>query len=162
MIGQKNKPFVGLRVVIPNPAKRLGIALDLIISGLSDDLIASQTDGFVDGLRVQPLIVEIAFGPCYKDGLVLMNPVEMGEIEVSAIHHIDRIRLGNHVIEDIDIAYFPVGDLDKYRDISLLCNDRGTGSHIFETHGVEEIPSTQKRRFGLDSLVISHPFRDWK
>ena len=53
-----------------------------------------------------------------------MEAVETLEVEVAAVHDVERARLGNQHVEDIDIVQFAVGDVDKARNRSAQVEQR--------------------------------------
>lgn len=102
-----------LGVEVPNAAEGFGVSLRGIESFQPDDLIAAQSGGSVDRLRRQAGILQIGFGPDHKDGLVLMDTVETGEIEIPSVHHINGSGFENQVVQDIDVVNFSFGDANK-------------------------------------------------
>ena len=60
---------------------------------------------------------KIAFRPRDKTGRGLIYSVKPGKISIAVVHQINRQRLENEFVEDIDIARFAIGDSNESRQI---------------------------------------------
>src|SRR5678815_2561805 len=83
---------------------------------------APRTDPYVRSYwpRVHALEFEIGFGAGDEEAGGLMEL----EVEVTALHDIERARLGNQHIEDVDFMQFAGGDVDEARNRSTQVEQR--------------------------------------
>lgn len=116
IIGQEDQVAVVLPIVEPDPAQLVGESVVGIETRKDNGLIADQVRRFIDGPRIQPTALKIRFGADDKEGLALMNDVEAGKIEITAVEDVETAGLGNQVIQNPDIMHFPVCYLDKRGD----------------------------------------------
>ena len=72
-------------------------------------MIRDQSGGFVDGVRIEPSELEIAFGANHKESQGLMEPIKTLEIEVAAIQDVEGTRLRDEIVQDIDVVDFSLG-----------------------------------------------------
>jgi len=107
-----------LDIVERNAAKRDGIRPRRLQSRQDNGLIAAETRRFVDFAVCATRTVEIPFAACDKEGRRQRKTIESLEIDVAAIHHVKRPRLDRQLVEDVDIVHFPVGNVDKARDVA--------------------------------------------
>jgi len=94
MVGQERKFLLGVRVVEADTTEvlRVGLAAPKTVEpdGLvTDDAVASITRG-----RVEAAGIHIGLGTRHEECSCEMQLVEPGEIEVAAVHDINRSRLG--------------------------------------------------------------------
>jgi len=55
---------------------------------------------------------------------VRLEPVEAGEIDVTAIHDVEGARLDGQMIERLDIVHFPVGNMDETGNVATQVDQR--------------------------------------
>ena len=53
-----------------------------------------------------------------KESQVLLKDIEAGEIDVAAVHHVERGRLHRQVVERFDIGHFARGNVDETGDVA--------------------------------------------
>jgi len=116
VIGQKDQVSVVLPVIEPDTPQLFGKSGAGIETRKDNGLIAEQVGRLIDGAGVQPTASQIRLGSDDKKGLVLMNVIEAGKIEIGAVEDVKTSGLGYQVIQDPDIMHFPVCYLDKRRD----------------------------------------------
>jgi len=64
-------------------------------------------------MRVKTLEIEITFGASDKEPLALIDPVESSEINIGAIHNVNRSGFDDEFIQDVNIMRFPLGYKDE-------------------------------------------------
>jgi hypothetical protein len=121
IVGQKSEVPTVLSVVEANPTDCVGVVGLGFEAGQGDFLIAPQVRGFVDGLRRDSARLEIRFGPDDEKGMVLMEGVESGEVQISSVQDIEGTRLEREIVEDPNIVCFSFCDMDKswYRSLQV-------------------------------------------
>src|SRR5712664_490765 len=65
-------------------------------------------------MRIAAAEAEVVLGPNDEESQRQVQAIEALEIDVAAIHHDERTRLGPHDIEEIDIVKQGLGNGDKY------------------------------------------------
>src|SRR5271155_1282777 len=132
VVGQKDQRLVGLGVLEADASQRRFEALAGVEASEQDRLIANQSSGAVDGMRIAPSGLEIRFAAGYEEAADLVEPVQALEVEEAPIHDVERAGLGQELIEDIDLVHLAVANKDKGRDIAAQIEqrvqfDRGLG-----------------------------------
>ena len=84
-----------------------------------DNLIALDAGRFVDWLRVEACFAEVPFRSRDKERRRLMDFVQAGKIQITAIHNVYSSRLYEQLVEDIDIVNFPRGNDHHRRNVSM-------------------------------------------
>src|SRR5439155_5097692 len=118
------QPAHGLHVVEPDAAQGSGGRLGRLHARQPDGAIAPQAGRLVDGTSRSAGPVEIAFGPRHKQCGTNRQSVQSHEVDVAAIHHVERARLDEQVIEDVDVVRFSVSDPHKTGDIASQVQQR--------------------------------------
>jgi hypothetical protein len=67
-------------------------------------------------VRGSPGVIEVAFGPGYKECRVLCEPVEASKVDVATVHDIDCGWFEDQLIQEGDIVNFPMSDTDHARN----------------------------------------------
>lgn len=116
VVGQKDQSLSGLRVFQSNSSERAGVALSRVEPGQGNLLIANQPKGLVDRLRSHPFVLQRLLGPRDKKRTGLVDRKQSLEIDIGAIHHVERTRLGPEQVQDVDIVQQAVGDQHKRWD----------------------------------------------
>src|SRR5437899_7773629 len=79
----------------------------------SDGLVADDPGAAIDGSRIDAMGVEIRLGAGYKEGACLMQDVEPLEIQIPAIHHVNRTGFRDQQVEDIDVVQLSIGNVNE-------------------------------------------------
>ncbi len=124
IVGDKDEVLASFGIVIMNAPKRLGVIPGRLDARENNSLIGSQPRRFVDGMRIAPLELKVAFGPCHEEGEGLMHRIETGEVDVSAIHDVEGTWFGKQNVENAHIPHFPVGNVDKLGDAAPKIEQR--------------------------------------
>ncbi len=109
VVGQEHEALLSEGIDITNPAKALGVAS--FGNGVveTDNLIALQAGGFVDGLGANPLAIEALPGSGNEEGAGLMQMIESPEIQVAAIHQVNGAGFPDQLIENVDLVNLSAG-----------------------------------------------------
>ncbi len=81
-------------------------------------MIADQTGGFVDLVRVTALNLEIGFGADHKETANFVQSPQTLEVDVPTVHDVESTRFGNQFVEDVDLVPLAIADPNKRRDIA--------------------------------------------
>ena len=68
--------------------------------------------------------IEPLAGAGHKKGGGLVNSVESGKVQVAAIHHVDRPRFEDQLIENVDFVSLARGDNDHGRNAAAQIQKR--------------------------------------
>ena len=118
VVRQKHKPLSRHAIDICDSSQQDGIAIPAFHARQSDARIASQSRSRID-LSMFPVIErEILFGPRDEEGHRFGEPEQPGEIDVSAVHDIERARLDRQIVQRVHVGHLPGGNMDKTRDIA--------------------------------------------
>src|SRR6267143_1164351 len=104
VVGQKDESLIGLRVEITNTAQLFGIAFAGYGIDERNSLIADDSRSSVYWLRVESLEIETLSGPGDKEAGSEVQFVQAREIEVTAIHHIERAGFEAELIQNVDLV----------------------------------------------------------
>ncbi len=118
VVGEKVEGLVGLAIVEFDSSKWLRIGVLGGGSGQHDRLIASQSMGVVDGMRVSALVPGIALGANDEECPRLRECEQSLEVQIPAIHDVECARLWEKDIEDVDIVQLAIRDMEKGRNIA--------------------------------------------
>ena len=93
-------------------------------TGKNDGLIADQSRGAVDGMRITTLSLEIRFAAGHEEAAGFVKAVQPLEVEIAAIHDVERAGLGQQLIEDVDLVHLAVADVEEGRDVAAQIEQR--------------------------------------
>jgi hypothetical protein len=132
VVGEKNKQAVVGRVVKFDAAKFGRIIAPSIEPGGAHGLVAAHTGAEVDRMGIEPGQALSLLGPRDKKGSRPDDAIKACEIEIAAIHEIERARLEDQMIEPVYLVDIAGRDMDRHRDRSPQIElgvdlDRGFG-----------------------------------
>src|SRR6266571_7458344 len=104
VVGQKDESLIRLRVEITNAAQLFGIAFAGHRIDERNSLIADHSRSSVYWLRVESLEIEPLSGTGDKEASSEVQFVQAREIEVTAIHHIERAGFEAELIQNVDLV----------------------------------------------------------
>lgn len=116
LIGQEGQRLTGLWIDVSDSSQFGGIIRFAFVDAQSNDLIAAQATGLVDGIGLADVEAEIAFGSCDKEGSSLFDTMKSGEVDVSTIHYINASSFDQDLVEYVHVVDTPLCDADEYRD----------------------------------------------
>ena len=92
VVGQEDKPPVVLGIVKRNATKWVGIQPRRLPASQDDCLIAPQSRRLGDGATSTPCKIEASFGSRHEERRTSREPMKTAKIDVSSIHHVERVR----------------------------------------------------------------------
>ena len=112
-VGEKDQGLSRLGILETNTPKENRKILLRVKPRQFDCLVADNPFGTVAWRGIHPPEIHIRFGAGDEESARLMKPKKPREIQIGAIHDIDRRRLRNQKIEGVDIVEFSVGHMKK-------------------------------------------------
>lgn len=104
VVGQEDQRLAGFGITVADAADRGGI-IDL---GLRSDgkhgLVKTQAGGFVHRPGVSAGVEEKFLGASDEESARLVEPMESGEVEITAIHDVVDARLPDQLVEEIHVV----------------------------------------------------------
>jgi hypothetical protein len=82
-------------------------------------LVETQTGGFVHEPGVTAGATKVLFGTGDEESAALMEAMPSGEVEVAAIHDVERASFPDQLVEDIDVMNTARGDNDDGRKVAV-------------------------------------------
>ena len=112
VVGQEDQGFAAHRIAIADPAQRVRIIQLGSDAGHHDGLVKTQAGGFVHRPGVAAGVTEVLLGAGDEKSPALMQPMPPGEVEVAAIHDIERAGFPDQLVEDVHVMHTACGDND--------------------------------------------------
>ena len=113
VVGEKHQGPLLFDVVEADAAHFVGVVGGAALTGERDGLVATHATGHVDGVRVESAKVHALLGPDDEERPGALQAMESLEIEIAAIHDIERARLEEQLVEPVDFVPFSLGDRDE-------------------------------------------------
>ena len=119
VVGQEDQHLAGDGIAIADAAQRVGIIVLGSRAGHHDGLVERQAGGFVHGPGVTPGTTEVLPGAGDEESPALMQPMPPGEVEVAAIHDVERASFPDQLVEDVDVMNTACRDNDDGGKVAL-------------------------------------------
>ena len=119
VVGQKDQHLAGFGIAITDASQGGGIIVLGIQAGHHDSLIKPQAGDFIHGPGVTAGAAEVLFGAGDEKSATLVDAIPAGEVEIAAIHHVERTSVPDHLVEDVDIMNTASGDNDDGGKVAL-------------------------------------------
>ena len=116
LIGQEGQRLTRLRIDVSDMPQLGGIIHFAFGNAQSDDLIATQTTGAVDGIGLADVEAKIAYIPGHEEGLGLLDTVKSGKVDVSTIQYINASGFECNLVQNVHVVDTPLGDADEHGD----------------------------------------------
>ena len=101
-------------------AVQIGVRTALGVQpGEPHGLVKTQAGSFVHGARVTAGAAEVLFGAGDKEGPALVEAMPAGEVEIAAIHDVERAGFPDELVEDVDVMHPAGGDNDDGGKVAL-------------------------------------------
>jgi len=118
VVGQKDQRPAALGIFETNTSERFWKSFLRVKNREHHRLIADQTGGSIHWMGIAALDLEVGLAASHEEAAGLVNPMESLEIEIAAIHDVERTGLGQQLIEDIDLVHLAIADVEEGRDIA--------------------------------------------
>ena len=119
VVGQKDQRLAGFWIAIADAAHGDGIIVLGVQPGEHHGLVETQAGVFVHGTGVTAGAAEVLFGAGDEESTALVEAMPAGEVEVAAIHDVERAGFPDELVEDIDVMHTARGDNDDGGKVAL-------------------------------------------
>src|SRR5205823_12165294 len=113
----------------------------------NDNVIGSDAGSLVYRMGVSALDQDIGLGAHNEEGRAKREDVKTLEIQVAAIHDVERSGLRRNLVEDVDVMHFAVGNADKRGDIAMEVEQR---VHLHGAFVATELRPRKQRQAEID------------
>ena len=87
-------------------------------------LVADDARRAVYRQRVSSSEAQIRLGSCHEEAACLVQAMQSGEVEIAAIHDVERAGLGNDLVENVHIVQLAIADMDEAWDVAAQVEQR--------------------------------------
>src|SRR5664279_5172648 len=115
LIRQEDEPAALVQIVEANTAKRIRIVFRRGCGREHESVIGAQPSALVNGPRLTPS-QDAGLGAGYEECAATMEGMETPEVQVAAVHHVERTGFRKHPIENIHVMKFSIGSLNESWD----------------------------------------------
>ena len=106
-----------------------------------------MTPRAIGGGRIHPVRLEVGFGAGDEKRTGLVQPIQTGEIDITAVHDIDRASLRHQHIERMHIVQLAIGNMDETRDVAAQIEQC---VHLHRGLGRSEMRPWEQRQAQID------------
>ena len=148
VVGQKDQRRAGFRVTIADAAQWVGIVSLGVKAGGDHRLIEAPSGGFVHRPRVTAGATEVLLGAGDEESAALMEAMPPGEVEVAAIHDIERAGFPDQLVENVDVVDTARRDNDDRGKVAMQ-GQQGVefdGGFVLPKRGPREQRETEVNR----------------
>ncbi len=124
IVGQEHQGISGFRVFEADAPQLLGVVPRDVVTFQDNALVADDARAAIGRHRVHPARIHAALGSCHKERRRLMQCEQASEIQIPAIHDIERTGFEGQHVEHIDLVHLAVRDMDEGWDIASQVQQR--------------------------------------
>lgn len=124
VIGQEDQRARLLDVVEADAAQRLRVTLLGVKASQPNRLVAPQTTRGIHGPTFDDVELQVRFAADDEEGTGLREATQAREIQIAAIHHIDRSGLERQIVQEVDLVDRALGQSDKRGDRAAQIQER--------------------------------------
>ena len=151
LVGEEDERLAGLGVFESNPAQMRGVVLLRVEAVERNRLIANNAGRAIGLRRIDAMEVHVRLGPRDEESAGQLQNVKASEIDVAAIHDVDRTRLRHQQVEGMDVVQLAVGDVDEARNTAAQVEQR---VHLHRRLGRAEVRPREDRQAQIDGRGI--------
>ena len=118
IVGQKHQGLAGFRVFEADAPQLFRIVLRDVETIQRNALVADDSRAPVGRHRIHPVCVHAALGAGHEERSRLVECEQPTEVQIAAIHHIERTGFDGQPVQHVDIAHLAVGNMDESRNVS--------------------------------------------
>ena len=119
VVGQEDQHLACFWIAIADATHGDGIIVLGVQPGEHHGLVETQAGGFVHGAGVTAGAAEVLFCAGDEESTTLVDAMPAGEVEVAAIHDVERAGIPDQLIEDVDVMHTASGDNDDGGKVAL-------------------------------------------
>src|SRR2546425_5160957 len=124
VVSEKLQALVGFGIVETHAPQGVRIYFGGLDGGQNHRLIGSNAGFFVHRTRVAPLEQDVLFCAYDEEGRTQGEDVQTFEVDVAAVHDVERAGFGENLVEDIHVVHFAVSNAYKRGDIAVQVQQR--------------------------------------
>jgi hypothetical protein len=87
-------------------------------------VIGTDAGSLVHQMRIAALKQDVGLGPYNEESCTQREPVKTPEIDVAAVHDVERAGFGIDLVKDVDVMHLAVGNANKCREIAVQVQQR--------------------------------------
>lgn len=123
IVGQEHQRFA-FGILDADAAQGRWITLCRVKDCQRADLIVNDAAGPIRFAGVTALEAQIRLGTDNEEAANLMQAMQLLEVEVGTIHHVEDSGLWHKHVEDVDLVPFAIADVDEARDVPAQVEQR--------------------------------------
>src|SRR5208337_3144986 len=89
-----------------------------------DTLITDHASRAIDRMRVAPLDLEVRLATGHEEAACLVEAIEALEVEEATIHDVEGARLGQQLVEDVDLVHLTITNVNESGDVAAQIEQR--------------------------------------
>ena len=124
IVGQEHQRLAGLRIFETDAPQLLGIILRDVVSIQDDALIADDACASVCRTRIHSVRIHASLGSSHEECSSLMQREQTTEVQVAAIHHVERSGLEGQHIQHVDLVGLAVRDMNEGWNVAAQIEQR--------------------------------------
>ena len=83
-----------------------------------DTLVTDQARRAINRMRVAALDLEVRFATGHEEAAGVVEAIEAFEVEEATIHDVESARLGQQLVEDVDLVHLAITDVNEGGDVA--------------------------------------------
>jgi len=119
VVGEELEALPRVDVEIAHAPQRVRVRFRRVDSGQNDGVIGAHAGGLVHWVGVAALEQDVGFRAHNEEGRAEREAVEALEIDVAAVHDVERPGLGQDLVENIHIVHLAVRNADERGDVAV-------------------------------------------
>ena len=124
VVCQKHEFLARRRIGVSDATQGVGVAVMRVKAFQNNRLIETDAHALLDRMGITALEPEVVFGPGDKEGSVAMDTVQSREVQITAVHDVERAGFDGQVVEDVDVVNLAGGNNDKGWNTSMKVQQR--------------------------------------
>ena len=132
-------------------SQRRWITLHRVEARQRPDLVADNAIGSIRLPGVAALEAQIRFSTNDKETAGLMQPVQLREVDIAAVHDVEGTGFWHQHVEDIDFVPLAIADVDGTRDIAAKVEQR---VHLYCGFGAAKRRPRKHRQTQVDGRCV--------
>src|SRR6266403_5062992 len=124
VVGQKDEGLGGFRILEADAAQRRLEALVRVEASKDDTLVTDQAGCAIDGMRVAAVYLEVRLATRHEEAAGLVEAIEALEVKEATVHDVESARLGQQLVEDVDLVHLASTDVNKRGDVAAQIEQR--------------------------------------
>src|ERR1035437_9503836 len=118
VVGQEDKVLGGVGILEANSSQRRFEVFARLETSEHNGLIADQSGRAIDWMRVTAFGFEVGLAARNKKAAGLVEAIQALEVDKATIDDVEGARLGQQLLEDVDLVHLAVADMNKGGDVA--------------------------------------------